>query len=314
MMCFCSLPIPVNRLVSPTPNPPPASFPILSPSSSAPPALINHKCEKPPLSAVIRAVVRFYRIAASSASTSDHSPASPHFALLLEVEGVLMDIYRVGNRHAFNAAFQKLKLDCAKWTEPIYIDLVRKSGGDEEKMVTMYFNKIGWPTSLPTSEKAAFVKSVLQEKMNSMDDVLASGSSTLRPGVEDFIDDAYSEGIPLVILPTYGISGEKVARSVVNKLGPERLSKVKIVGQEEAEKSLYSQLVSSKMLSSDSNEQLATEALKAVSAEKQRIAEEVAALLKISVDIDTTSAERKLWLHCELEQSLLVYLFKIVYL
>lgn len=202
-----------------------------------------------------------------------------------------MDIYRLGNRQAFNAAFQQLRLDCAKWTEPIYIDLVRKSGGVEEKMVMMYFNKVGWPTSLPTSEQAAFVKSVLQGKKNSMDDVLTSESSPLRPGVEDFIDDAYHEGIPLVILTTYAKSGEKLARSVVNKLGPERLSHVKIVGHEEADKSLYGQLASSKMLSSDSTEQLASEVLKAVSAEKQKIAEEVAALLKVKVDIDTTSAE-----------------------
>lgn len=52
-------------------------------------------------------------------------------------------------------------------------------------------------------------------------------------------------------------------RSVVDKLGPERLAKVKIVGHKEAEKSLYGQLLSSKMLSSDSSEQLATEVLKA---------------------------------------------------
>ncbi|CAM8977906.1 unnamed protein product [Rhodiola kirilowii] len=269
--------LPQPRLLSP-PTPTPATF-LPSFSAAAP---ISCKWN--------RTASRFNRFAHSS-STSDRFSSFPDFALLLEVEGVLMDTYRLGNRQAFNAAFQQLRLDCAKWTEPIYIDLARKSGGDEEKMVMMYFNKIGWPTSLPTSEKAAFVKSVLQGKKNSMDDVLTSESSPLRPGVEDFIDDAYDEGIPLVILTTHGKSGEKVARSVVGKLGTERSSKVKFVGHEEAEKSLYGQLVSSKMLSSDSSDQLATEALKAVSAEKQRVAEDVAALLKVKVDIDTTSTE-----------------------
>ncbi|CAM8977853.1 unnamed protein product [Rhodiola kirilowii] len=269
--------LPQPRLLSP-PTPTPATF-LPSFSAAAP---ISCKWN--------RTASRFNRFAHSS-STSDRFSSFPDFALLLEVEGVLMDTYRLGNRQAFNAAFQQLRLDCAKWTEPIYIDLARKSGGDEEKMVMMYFNKIGWPTSLPTSEKAAFVKSVLQGKKNSMDDVLTSESSPLRPGVEDFIDDAYDEGIPLVILTTHGKSGEKVARSVVGKLGTESSSKVKFVGHEEAEKSLYGQLVSSKMLSSDSSDQLATEALKAVSAEKQRVAEDVAALLKVKVDIDTTSTE-----------------------
>ncbi|CAM8981769.1 unnamed protein product [Rhodiola kirilowii] len=226
---------------------------LLSPPTPTPATFLPSFSAAAPISCKWnRTASRFNRFAHSS-STSDRFSSFPDFALLLEVEG--------------------------------------KSGGDEGKMVMMYFNKIGWPTSLPTSEKAAFVKSVLQGKKNSMDDVLTSESSPLRPGVEDFIDDAYDEGIPLVILTTHGKSGEKVASSVVGKLGTERSSKVKFVGHEEAEKSLYGQLVSSKMLSSDSSDQLATEALKAVSAEKQRVAEDVAALLKVKVDIDTTSTE-----------------------
>lgn len=223
-------------------------------------------------------------------SSSKQNP-STEFAVLLEVDGVLIDAYRLGNRRAFNVAFQKLGLDCANWTQPIYQDLVRKSDGDEERMLVLFFNRIGWPTSLPTSEKGAFIKSVLREKKNALDEFVASKSSLLRPGVEDFIDDASNKGIPVVILTAYGKSVEKIARSIIDKLGHERISRLKIVGNEEVEKSLYGQLVRHKGILSGTNEELANEAMKAVSAQKQKIAEEVASMLKLSVSLDSSSSE-----------------------
>ncbi|KAL1076729.1 hypothetical protein V6Z11_D10G050700 [Gossypium hirsutum] len=260
----------------------------------------------------------------SSPSSAQSQNPPQELAVLLEVDGVIMDAYRLGNRQAFNLAFQKLGLDCANWTEPVYSDLVRRSAGNEEKMLVLYFNRIGWPTSLPTSEKEPFVKSVLREKKNALEELMLK-SLPLRPGVEDFIDDACNKGIPMIILTAYSRSGEKTARSIVEKLGDERLSKIKVVGNEEVEKSLYGQLVFGKGMSSSLDEQLAKEARKAgiysrslylvrkwyaffqfgllvlkgfvlaslpASAEKQRIAEEVASLLKVSVNIDTSSSER----------------------
>ncbi|CAK9182104.1 unnamed protein product [Ilex paraguariensis] len=70
------------------------------------------------------------------------------------------------------------------------------------------------------------------------------------------------------------------------------MSKIKIVGHEDVERSFYGQLVLGKGVSSSLDEELAKEASKAASAEKQRIAEEVAAILKLSVEIDTSSSER----------------------
>ncbi|CAL2252651.1 unnamed protein product [Prunus armeniaca] len=227
----------------------------------------------------------------SSISGSQDQNPSQQLAVLLEVDGVLMDAYRLGNRQTFNAAFRKLGLDCASWTEPVYLDLLRKSAGDEEKMLNLYFNRTGWPSSLPTSEKASFVKKVLQNKKIAMDEFLMSESLPLRPGVEEFIDDAYNEGIPVVILTAYSKSGDEIARSIAEKLGQERISKLKIIGDKEVDQSLYGQLANSNDFSSGMDEQLAKEAIKAVSAEKQRIAEEVASLLKLNVEIDTTPSE-----------------------
>ncbi|RWW50588.1 hypothetical protein BHE74_00043131, partial [Ensete ventricosum] len=98
----------------------------------------------------------------SSSDLQDSKPGQD-LALLLEVEGlgVIADIYRLGNRQAFNVAFQKLGLDCANWTEPIYADLIRKAAGDEERMLILFFNR----------QKA-------------LEDFSTSSSLTLRPGVE----------------------------------------------------------------------------------------------------------------------------------
>ncbi|KAK3041881.1 hypothetical protein RJ639_001249 [Escallonia herrerae] len=254
--------------------------------------------------------------------TAFTSPSSPYnkqypsedFAILLDVDGivvlvfgwngcvvdlrsemiakrVLMDVYRLGNREAFNVAFRKLGLDCANWTQPVYLDLVRKSPGDEERMLILYFNRIGWPTSLPTTERGTFMKSVLREKKKALDDLVMSKSLPLRPGAEDFIDDAFREGVPVVVLTANSKSGENVARSIVEKLGSDRMSKIKIVGSVEVEQSFYGQLAFGKGVSSSLDEQLAKEARKAASAEKQRIAEEVASMLKLSVEIDTSSSD-----------------------
>ncbi|XP_047948591.1 uncharacterized protein LOC125194432 [Salvia hispanica] len=217
---------------------------------------------------------------------------SQKFAVLIEVEGVLMDVYRLCNRHAFNAAFKKLGLDCANWSEPVYLDLLRRSVGDEERMLILFFNRIGWPTSVATSEKGSFMKNVLREKKNALVDLVASNEFSLRPGAEEFIDKACEEAVPVAILAAYSINGEKVARSIVEKLGTDRISKIKIIGDDEVKQSFYGQLVFGKGVSSSLDEQLAKAVNKAASAEKQRVAEEVASMLKLKVELNTTSSER----------------------
>lgn len=54
-----------------------------------------------------------------------------------------------------------------------------------------------------------------------------------------------------------------IVRSIINKLGPERISKVKIVGNEETRQSLYSEVVRAQAKYSGLEEELAKEAIKA---------------------------------------------------
>uniref|UniRef100_A0A3Q7F1W9 Uncharacterized protein n=1 Tax=Solanum lycopersicum TaxID=4081 RepID=A0A3Q7F1W9_SOLLC len=294
----------------------------------------------------------FLNSSSSFSNTTQETP-SQKLALLLEVEGVLMDVDRLGNRQAFNTAFRKLGLDCANWSQPVYQDLVKYD---------VY--EIGWPTSLPTSEKETFMKTVLREKWLmviielqidvrtqnnitdkriALDELVMSKTLPLRPGVEEFIDEACEEGVPVVMLTAYCKSGEKQYfpfyptsvillhlpvkkpvlvsshkklgcfdvkesayilpiigkvtsslihyRSIIEKLGNDKMAKIKIIGTEEVKRSAYGQLVLGEGVASDLGEQLAKEARKAVSAEEQRIAKEVASILKLTVDIDTTSSE-----------------------
>jgi len=62
--------------------------------------------------------------------------------------------------------------------------LIWSARGDEERMPVLFFDRIGWPTSLPTSEKGSFMKSVLREKLKALEEFSASDRLPLRPGVE----------------------------------------------------------------------------------------------------------------------------------
>ncbi|KAM1694547.1 hypothetical protein EV1_033248 [Malus domestica] len=94
-------------------------------------------------------------------------------------------------------------------------------------MVNLYFNRIVWTSSLPTIGKEAFVKNVLQKKKMEMDAFFMSGKLPLRPGVDEFLDDAYKEGIHVVVLTTYSKSGDQIGRSIVEKLKRGRNFKAK---------------------------------------------------------------------------------------
>ncbi|KAL2629009.1 hypothetical protein R1flu_013695 [Riccia fluitans] len=212
-------------------------------------------------------------------------------AMLMEVDGVLCDVHRYGNRQAFNLAFQDMGLDCAQWTEVVYSDLMRAAGGVEGKMVSAFFTNIGWPTALPTNEKDLFVKQVMEAKRKALGKLALAGSLPLRPGLDEFVDEVLEAGVPLILVSAYYEGGEEFARILANKLGEERARKIRIINEEAVLKSAYGQLVLGEGIASDFDEQLAAAAARAVAAEKQRLAEEVASLLKLSVEVDTTFSQ-----------------------
>ncbi|OAY80981.1 hypothetical protein ACMD2_04702 [Ananas comosus] len=148
-----SLLLPRSLPISATANPEIAKSPFSSSLSSSPSTTpsssSSSSASAPPWSSKKPKYPRILPPPRCSSSGSREEPVpSRDLALLFEVEGVLADVNRFGNRQAFNvdflmsSAFQKLGLDCANWTEPIYADLVRKSGGDEERMLILFFNRV----------------------------------------------------------------------------------------------------------------------------------------------------------------------------
>ena len=57
------------------------------------------------------------------------STASPPRLLIIECDGVLVDVHSEIHLPAFNTAFRELGLDCANWTPAIYTDLIRMGDG-----------------------------------------------------------------------------------------------------------------------------------------------------------------------------------------
>lgn len=213
-------------------------------------------------------------------------------AILLEVEGVFADVHKFGHRRSFNIAFQEFNLECANWSEPVYADLLRHAGGAEESMLRVFFDRIGWPLSLPTNEKEAFVRNIMNAKQQALEKLAAAGDLGFRPGFTEFVSEVLEAGVPLLVLAAYSKSGEKVARSLIAQLGPEREKHIGVVGEAEVESSTYGQLVLGAGVVGGMDEQLAVEVAKAVASEKQRVAEEAANMLAVSVDINSGDSLR----------------------
>lgn len=226
-------------------------------------------------------------------SLSSNSEETSKLAILLEVEGVLADVHKFGHRRGFNLAFQEFNLECANWSEPVYADLLRHAGGAEETMLRVFFDRIGWPSSLPSNEKGSFIHNIIKAKQRALEKLAASGDLPLRPGLIDFVDEVLEAKVPVVVVAAYSKSGEHVARSLIAQLGPERTNNITVVGEAEVGNSAYGQFVLGAGVSGGIDEQLSMEVSKAVAAEKQQVAEEVANMLAVSVNIDTSITESK---------------------
>ncbi|CAF1733004.1 unnamed protein product, partial [Brassica oleracea] len=80
-------------------------------------------------------------------------------------------------------AFKKLGVDRANWPEPVHSDI--KGAADEEKNVAFVFQPGKYMLS-NSCLSTSFVKSVLRENKNAIDEFLMSKSVPLRSGLQDF--------------------------------------------------------------------------------------------------------------------------------
>jgi phosphoglycolate phosphatase-like HAD superfamily hydrolase len=65
--------------------------------------------------------------------------------IIVECDGVMIDVQTDGHRKAFNEAFKKMNIVAAEWTPAEYASLLRSGGGTAEGMIERYFHFYGYP-------------------------------------------------------------------------------------------------------------------------------------------------------------------------
>mmetsp|Transcript_44050 Transcript_44050/g.84172 ORF Transcript_44050/g.84172 Transcript_44050/m.84172 type:complete len:400 (-) Transcript_44050:482-1681(-) len=170
---------------------------------------------------------------AASSSSSDTEPQPQESLLVVECDGVLVDIHREAHLAGFNRAFHDLGLDCAHWSPLLYTDLVRTGGGTGKGMLTAYFDTVGWPTFLPSDERDEFCAQVEALKNKAVPKLAKSKKIGLRDGAERFLRDVLAEGnIKVAVIGATASSPEDgVTRSALSVLESELLNRILILDE-----------------------------------------------------------------------------------
>lgn len=100
-------------------------------------------------------------------------------ALLFDCDGVIAETERDCHRVTFNQAF-KTKGLTNEWNVELYGELL-KIGGGKERM-TSYFDKVGWPSFVPESQRIDFIKELHLLKTELFQSAVESGIVPARPG------------------------------------------------------------------------------------------------------------------------------------
>ncbi|DBB09328.1 TPA: hypothetical protein ACH3X3_007907 [Trebouxia sp. C0006] len=152
----------------------------------------------------------------------------PHtYGLMIEVDGVLVDIHKDCHRVAFNQAFEELGLDCVAWNPSVYHDLLRSGDGTAEGIVAAYFGMVGWPMMLPSKERRPFAGKVHELKKKHLNNMVMDGKLPLRPGIADFIDTALEKDTAVgLVAGTCSIPEEQIMTAALFALGEERSEKL----------------------------------------------------------------------------------------
>jgi HAD superfamily hydrolase (TIGR01509 family) len=146
-------------------------------------------------------------------------------ALLFDCDGVLAETERDVHRVTFNQAFKQKSIN-TDWDVELYGRLLSQGGGKER--MTSYFNEVGWPSSIGSSEeeRAAAIKDLHLLKTSLFQSAVESGACSARPGVVRLMDEAFKNNLKVAICST---SNEAAVTTIARTLlGEERLAKIQI--------------------------------------------------------------------------------------
>lgn len=140
--------------------------------------------------------------------------------VILECDGILVDIHNHGHRRAFNLAFEEMGYSCSQWSPHIYYDLLRFGDSTGPGLVRAYYDMVGWPLMLSTSDRPAFVDKIYGIKQRIFSQIVKSRDLPLREGVEEFLRNAIESDARLVALAATASAPEDgVLPAVMDILG-----------------------------------------------------------------------------------------------
>jgi HAD superfamily hydrolase (TIGR01509 family) len=116
-------------------------------------------------------------------------------AVVLDVDGTLVDSERDGHRVAFNRAVEEAGLD-DRWDVERYGELLDITGG--EQRIDAYFEQQG----MDEDERAELASRLHARKTEIFTEMAKAGEIKPRPGVEELLDELGEAGVRLAVATT----------------------------------------------------------------------------------------------------------------
>ncbi len=115
-------------------------------------------------------------------------------AVVLDVDGTLVDSERDGHRVAFNRAFEEAGLP-DRWDVERYGELLAVTGG--ERRLNAYFEEQG----MPEDEREELASRLHERKTEIFTEMAREGEIEARPGVSELLDELDEAGVRLAVGP-----------------------------------------------------------------------------------------------------------------
>jgi len=116
-------------------------------------------------------------------------------AIVLDVDGTLVDSERDGHRVAFNRAFEEAGLP-DRWDVERYGELLAVAGGD--RRISTYFEEQG----MPEGEREELAGRLHERKTEIFTEMASQGEIRPRPGVSELLDELEAAGVRLAVATT----------------------------------------------------------------------------------------------------------------